>query len=101
MLGRAATTACTGSANHRRMRELDEITGEIVDSALRIYRGLGPGLMESIYEVVLARALEKKGLRVDRQREISFEYDGMVFDNSGRIDLMVDDTVLVELKSVE
>lgn len=83
------------------MRELDEITGEIVDSALRIHRGLGPGLMESVYEVVLARALEKKGLRVDRQREISFEYDGMVFDNSGRIDLMVDDTVLVELKSVE
>ena len=67
--------------------------GSIVD--------LGPGLMESVYEAVLARALEQQGFRVERQRVIRFEYQGMVFEEGFRVDLIVDDRVIVEVKSVD
>lgn len=83
------------------MSELDDITGAIVDSALRIHKELGSGLLESVYEAVLARALEKRGFHVERQKVIRFEYDGMVFEEGFRIDLLVDGHVIVELKSVE
>ena len=83
------------------MRELDDITGEIVDAALRIHRDLGPGLLESVYEAVLARALAKRGFQVERQRDIRFEYEEMVFEEGFRTDLVVDNRVIVELKSVE
>ena len=83
------------------MRELDDITGEIVDAALRIHRDLGPGLLESVYEAVLARALAKRGFQVERQRAIRFEYEEMVFEEGFRTDLVVDNRVIVELKSVE
>jgi iron complex transport system substrate-binding protein len=55
--------------------ELDEITGAIIEESIKIHRGLGPGLLESVYEAVLARALQRRGLRVVRQKPISFEYD--------------------------
>ncbi|HXH38401.1 MAG TPA: GxxExxY protein [Thermoanaerobaculia bacterium] len=83
------------------MPELDEITGSIVDSAMRIHKGLGPGLLESVYELVLARALAVRGLPVERQKPICFEYDGIVFEDSFRVDLLVDERVIVEVKSVE
>ena len=83
------------------MTELDDITGAVVDAALRIHKELGPGLLESVYEAVLARALERRGFRVERQKLIRFEYDGMVFDEGFRTDLLVDGRVVVELKSVE
>lgn len=83
------------------MKELDDITGAIVDASMKIYMELGPGLLESVYEVVLARALERRGFRVERQKVVRFEYDGMVFDEGFRTDLLVDGRVLVELKSVE
>ena len=83
------------------MRDIDEITGEIVDAAYKIHVGLGPGLLESVYEAVLARELERRGLRVERQKPISFEYDGLKFDEGFRVDLLVEDIVVVELKSVE
>lgn len=83
------------------MKELDDITGAIVDAALKIHMELGPGLLESVYEAVLARALEKRGFRVERQKVIRFEYDGMVFEEGFRVDLLVEGGVIVELKSVE
>lgn len=83
------------------MRELDDITGGIVDASLRIHRDLGPGLLESVYEAVLARALHRRGFQVGRQQAIRFEYDGMVFEEGFRTDLLVDNRVIVELKSVE
>ena len=82
-------------------REIDEITGAIVDCAFNIHVGLGPGLLESVYEAVLARDLERRSLRVQRQVAVSFEFDGMHFSEGLRIDLLVDDLVIVELKSVE
>ena len=83
------------------MRELDDITGGIVDASLQIHRDLGPGLLESVYETVLARGLLRRGFSVERQKTIRFEYDGMAFEEGFRADLVVDHQVMVELKSVE
>lgn len=83
------------------MTELDAITGAIVDAAIDIHRDLGPGLLESVYEAVLARSLDRRGYRVARQQSIAFEYDEMVFNEGFRIDLLVDSRVIVEVKSVE
>jgi GxxExxY protein len=83
------------------MKDIDEITGIIVDAAYKIHVGLGPGLLESVYEVVLTRELEKRGLVVETQKEIPFEYDGIRFDVGLRLDLLVDGRVVVELKSAE
>jgi iron complex transport system substrate-binding protein len=75
---------------------LDEITGQIVDSAYKLHKGLGPGLLESVYEMILAR-----DLKVERQSPLSFEYDGLRFSEALRIDLFVEHTVVIEIKSVE
>src|SRR5439155_17165893 len=85
----------------RRMKELDDITGAIIDAAIKIHKDLGPGLLESVYEVVLARSLERRGLHVQRQLPFRFEYDGMVFEEGFRIDLLVENRVIVEIKSIE
>ncbi|MCU0709707.1 MAG: GxxExxY protein [Pirellula sp.] len=81
--------------------EIDDITGAIVDAAYKIHVGLGPGVLESVYEAVLARSLERLGLKVERQKAVTFNYDGMDFDEGFRVDLLVESTVVVELKSVE
>ena len=81
--------------------ELDDITAAIVDSSLRIHRDLGPGLLESVYEAVLAQALVRRGLAVERQKEIPFIYDGILFEEGFRADLVVEGCVIVEIKSVE
>jgi iron complex transport system substrate-binding protein len=83
------------------MKELDDITGAIVDAAVKIHQGPGPGLLESVYESVLAKSLEKRGMKIERQKPISFVFDGIQFDEGFRVDLLVDDRVVVELKSVE
>jgi iron complex transport system substrate-binding protein len=83
------------------VKELDEITGAVVDAAMKIHMELGPGLLESVYEAVLARALERRGFSVERQKAVRFEYDGMVFEEGFRTDLLVERRVIVELKSVE
>ena len=83
------------------MRELDDVTGAIVDASVRIHRDLGPGLFESVYEAILARALEERGLRVERQLPMRLEYEGVVFEEAFRVDLLVDSRVIVEIKSIE
>lgn len=83
------------------MIEIDDITGQIVDAAYKLHTRLGPGLLESVYEVVLARELARRGLRVERQKAVSFEFDGMCFEDAYRVDLLVEGLVVVELKSVE
>jgi len=80
---------------------LDEVTGIIIDESMRIHRELGPALLESVYEAVLAKALERRGLRVERQVPVRFEFDGIRFDEDLRLDLLVERCVVVELKSVE
>ncbi|HUF49918.1 MAG TPA: GxxExxY protein [Longimicrobiales bacterium] len=80
---------------------VDRVAASVVDSALRIHRGVGPGLLESVYEALLARELERRGHHVERQKLVVFEFDGVVFEEGLRIDLLVDRLVVVELKSVE
>ncbi len=81
--------------------ELDDITGAIVDAAMKIHMELGPGLLESVYETVLTKTLQKRGFEVERQKIIQFEYDGILFDEGFRVDLLVAGRVIVELKSLE
>ena len=82
-------------------KEINEITGSIVDSAVQLHKGLGPGLLESVYERVLARDLARKGLQEEVQKVVRFVYDGMEFDEGFRIDLLLEGKIVVELKSVE
>ena len=79
----------------------NEISKVVVDAAIQVHRTLGPGLFESVYEVVLAHELGKRGLKVERQVQISIEYDGLRFDEGFRADLIVEGKVILELKSVE
>jgi iron complex transport system substrate-binding protein len=83
------------------VRDIEETIGHIVDSAYHIHRGLGPGLFESVYERLLARDLTRRGFHVERQKGITFEFNGEWFEDGFRADLLVDHSVLVEVKSVE
>lgn len=83
------------------MNDIDGVTGEVVDAAVRLHRRLGPGLLESVYLTLLAADLERRGLAVQRQVTVGFEYDGLVFDRGLRLDLLVNELVIVEIKSVE
>ncbi len=82
------------------MRE-DEIARIIVDAALHIQVKLGSGLLESVYEVVLAHKLTKLGLQVERQKPIPLTFENIKFDEGFRADIIVEDRVILELKSVE
>jgi GxxExxY protein len=81
--------------------ELEGIAHDAVDSAYLIYKELGPGLLETVYEVVLARELERRGHRVRRQVPVPIVFQDLRFDEGFRADLIVDDRLLIELKSVE
>jgi GxxExxY protein len=80
--------------------ELDDITGTVIEASIKIHRDLGPGVLESVYELVLAAVLRRQGLRVQEQVPVRFWYDGMQFDNGFRVDILVEDRVILELKSV-
>ena len=73
----------------------------VVDSAIAVHRQLGPGLLETVYEAVLARELQQRGLKTQRQLPIPIEYGGFKFDEGFRADILVEDKVILELKSVE
>jgi GxxExxY protein len=79
----------------------NEVSKTIVDSALKIHRALGPGLLESVYEIVLAHELRSRGLRVQRQVSLPVRYENILFDEGFRADLVVEQKVIVEIKSVE
>jgi len=79
----------------------NEIAKIIVDASFKVHTKLGPGLFESVYETVLAYELEKRGLSITQQRPIPILYEDLVFDEGFRADIIVEDTVIVELKSVE
>jgi GxxExxY protein len=80
---------------------VEEVSAAVVDAAFHLHRDLGPGLLESVYEVVLERMLQKRGLRVERQKSLEFDFDGMHFAEGFRLDLLVEAGLVVELKSVE
>ena len=78
----------------------NEITYQIRGAIYDVYKNLGPGLLESVYEEALVYELEKRGLTVERQKEVSIQYDGHVLKTPLRLDLLVEGRVVVELKSV-
>ncbi len=82
-------------------QEIDRIASVIVDTAYNLHRELGPGLLESVYEAVLAKVLTERGFKVERQKPVAIRYAELVFDEGFRVDLLVEDAVVVELKSVE
>jgi GxxExxY protein len=83
------------------VRDIDQITGDVLDVAIRVHRDLGPGLLESVYEMVLAAKLIELGYSVDRQRPIDIEFDGLKFPGAFRIDLLVEGQLLIEIKSID
>ncbi len=68
---------------------------------MEVHKKLGPGLLESVYETILFKLLERDGLKVERQKGISFEYEEFFFNEGFRVDLLVEEKVVIELKSVE
>lgn len=79
----------------------NEIARMVVDSAYQVHTTLGPGLLETVYEIALAHELTKRGLTVTRQQPIPVQYDSIQFDEGFRADIVVEDKVILELKSVE
>jgi GxxExxY protein len=77
----------------------NELAKKILNAAFLVHTKLGPGLLESVYEVTLAHELRKTGLQVERQRPMPITYDGILFEEGYRADLLVESKVIVELKS--
>lgn len=81
--------------------EIEKLASIAIDCGLRIHRSLGPGLLESAYEAVLADALQRAGITVRRQQLVPIQFENLVIDNGFRADLILDGQLLIELKSVE
>lgn len=80
---------------------LNEISGEVIDSAIAIHRELGPGLLESVYEEVLAQELRSRSIQVEQQLEVPITYRGLRIEKGYQLDLLVEGLVIVEVKSVK
>ena len=83
------------------MDDIDKISGDVIDLAIRVHRELGPGLLESVYETVLAGKLTRMGYKIDRQKPVDIVFEDMSFAAAFRIDLLVESRLLIEIKSVE
>lgn len=83
------------------MRDIDDVSGDVVDVAMRLHRKLGPELLESVYEVVLAKALTDLGYYVERQKSVDIEFEGLRFEAAFKADLLIDNRLVVEIKSLE
>jgi len=81
--------------------EINKITGEIIGAAMAVHTELGPGLLESVYEICLTKELQSKGLRVERQLPVPVTYRGEQLEVGFRVDLLVEGKVVVELKAIE
>ena len=83
------------------MKHIDEVTRDVIGLSMRVHTALGPGLFESVYETVLAGKLIEIGYTVERQLPINIEFEGTQFPNAFKIDLLVDQQLIIEIKSVE
>jgi GxxExxY protein len=79
----------------------DELTREIIGSAMRVHSALGPGLLESAYRICLCHELTKRGIRFQKELALPVRYDGLVIEVGYRIDVLVEDSVVVEVKAVD
>ena len=82
-------------------RQENDISGKIIDAAIEVHKKLGPGLLESAYEECLCCEMQLRGIEFNRQVPLSLNYKGVVLDCGYRLDLLVEDRVIVELKSIE
>ena len=80
---------------------LDQITRRIIGCAIDVHRFLGPGLLESAYEACLAHDLERNGMKVERQKPVPLKYRDVVLECGYRLDLLVEESVIVEIKAVD
>jgi iron complex transport system substrate-binding protein len=83
------------------MDRMDELSGIVIEEAIQIHRELGPGLFESVYETVLAGRLQTRGLNVLRQFVVPVTFDGQIFDAAFKVDILVEECLVLEIKSVE
>ena len=81
--------------------ELEQIAKDVVDAAIKLHIALGPGLLESVYSVLLAKKLMERGYRVEREKDIPIIFEGVCFEVGFRADLVISECFIVELKSVE
>ncbi|MFH1369841.1 MAG: GxxExxY protein [Planctomycetota bacterium] len=81
--------------------KFDELSGKIIGCAIEVHKNLGPGLLESAYERCLSYELTAAGLRHETQKELPIDYKGLKLDTGYRIDLIVENSVIIELKSVD
>lgn len=81
--------------------EIEKIGKEVVNSAFKVHKSLGPGLLEKVYEICLAHELKKSGLNVQRQVDIPIVYDDITFEEGLRLDLLVEERVIIEIKAVD
>ena len=84
-----------------RNEEINALTGEIIGAAMDVHKELGPGLLESAYEACLAYELSEHGMKVERQKPLPLVYKGLQLDCGYRLDLLVNETVIVEVKAVD
>jgi GxxExxY protein len=82
-------------------REIEKLAAEVVDAAFRVHKTLGPGLLESVYEVSLAYELRKRGLKLETQVELPVMYESVRLETGFRLDMLVEEQIIVELKAVE
>lgn len=85
----------------KKKMEIEEVAREAVDCGYRVHKELGPGLLESVYEVVLAKVLTDRSLRIERQKQVPIFFGGLRFEEGFRADLLIEDKLVVEVKSVE
>ena len=90
-----------GPGNKQIPARVNDVSGQIVDAAIQVHRTLGPGLLENVYELCLEHELKKRGLAVSRQVALPVVYGGIELEAGLRLDLLVEDCVIVELKACE
>jgi GxxExxY protein len=83
------------------VERIEQLTRIVIDEAIAIHRELGPGLFESVYEAILAGRLERRGSRVERQVVVPVTFDGQTFDAAFKIDILVEDSLVLEIKATE
>lgn len=83
------------------MSDIESLISKVVDCSFHLHREVGPGLLESVYETVLAKRLSMLGIQAERQKSVAIELDGIAFGDAFRADLLIEGKLILEIKSVE
>jgi GxxExxY protein len=83
------------------VKDIDEISSDVIAAAIHIHKELGPGLLEQVYQTILVGSLARSGYFVEKEKPIDIKFDGMIFPAAFRIDLMVDKRLIVEIKTID